>query len=131
MRVTDAPPFAAALMRRLGVPRDAGPAEGRLYASGMDEERLKMLPGAEIVLPGLADLAAGRGSVNAGAVQAAAPRLRQAGLDAPGRTDGVVAAHDLYRRLGEELGDGGHSRYNATLARVAGFARAAEDARRG
>jgi hypothetical protein len=96
----------------------------------MDEERLKTLPGAEIVLSGLADLAAGRGGINASAVQAAAPRLRQVGLDAPARTDGVAAAHDLYRRLVEELGDGAHSRYNATLARVAAFAHAAEHARR-
>lgn len=49
----------------------------------MADERLKSLPGAEIVLAGLADLAAGRESVNASAVQAAAPRLRRVGLDAP------------------------------------------------
>lgn len=89
------------------------------------------LPGAEIVLPGLADLAAGRASVNASAVQAAAPRLRRAGFDAPDGRGEVPAAHDLYRRLSGELGDGAHSRYNAILARVASFARAAERARSG
>lgn len=90
-----------------------------------------MLPGAEIVLPGLADLRAGRQSVNALAVQSAAPRLRRAGLEAPSAEGGDPAAHRLYRRLSEELGDAAHSRYNAILARVASFAGAAERARRG
>ncbi len=91
------------------------------------------LPGAEIVLPGIADLAAGRASVNASAVQAAAPRLRRAGLNPPaaaGESE-TPAAHDLYRHLSRELGDGAHSRYNAILARVASFAGAAERARAG
>jgi hypothetical protein len=71
----------------------------------MQDLQLENLPGAEIVLSGLADLQAGRTSVNASAVQAAAP-----------------AAHVLYR----QLGDGAHSRYNAILARVESFAGAAE-----
>ena len=94
----------------------------------MPDDNLKSLPGAEIVLPGLADLEAGRKSVNASAVQAAAPRLRRAGLDAPGVEGDVPAAHRLYEQLGEQLGDGAHSRYNAILARVASFAGAAERA---
>ncbi len=97
----------------------------------MQGSQLENLPGAEIVLPGLADLQAGRASVNASAVQAAAPRLRRAGLDAPSAGGDAPAAHVLYRQLGEELGDGAHSRYNAILARVASFAGAAELARRG
>jgi hypothetical protein len=52
----------------------------------MPSDELKSLPGAEIVLPGLADLAAGRETVNASAVQCAAPRLRFAG--AAGRARG-------------------------------------------
>jgi len=97
----------------------------------MPDESLKSLPGAEIVLPGLADLEAGRESVNASAVQAAAPRLRRAGLDAPTESGDVPAAHVLYRQLSDELGDAAHSRYNAILARVASFAGAAERARSG
>jgi hypothetical protein len=98
----------------------------------MSDEQLKNLPGAEIVLPGLADLAAGRETVNASAVQSAAPRLRRAGLDAPSAERGEPpAAHRLYAQLSEELGDAAHSRYNAILARVASFAGAAELARRG
>lgn len=97
----------------------------------MPDVDLKALPGAEIVLPGLADLEAGRETVNASAVQAAAPRLRRAGVDAPGVDDDPPAAHRLYRQLSDELGDGAHSRYNAILARVASFAGAAERARSG
>jgi len=97
----------------------------------MQDSQPENLPGAEIVLPGLADLRAGRASVNASAVQAAAPRLRRAGLDAPSAGGDIPAAHVLYRQLGEELGDGAHSRYNAILGRVASFAGAAELARRG
>ncbi|HET7508058.1 MAG TPA: hypothetical protein VFJ53_06835 [Solirubrobacterales bacterium] len=87
-------------------------------------------PGAEIVLPGIDDLKAGRESVNALAVSAAASRLGVrdliAGVDAP-----EPAAHRLYLRLQQELGDAAHSRYNAILARVSSFARAAEHARAG
>lgn len=96
----------------------------------MSDERLKNLPGAEIVLPGLADLKADRQSVNASAVQSAAPRLRRAGLEVPSAEGEAPAAHELYRRLSDELGDAAHSRYNAILARVASFAGAAELAQR-
>jgi len=97
----------------------------------MSDEQLKNLPGAEIVLPGPADLAAGRESVKASAVQSAAPRLRRAGIEAPTETGEVPAAHRLYRQLSEDLGDAAHSRYNAILARVTSFAGAAELAHRG
>jgi hypothetical protein len=92
-------------------------------------EDLKRLPGAEIVLPGIADLEAGRESLNAIAVQCAATRLRGAGLNAPSVKGDVPAAHQLYRQLSDELGDGAHSRYKAILRRVASFAGAAERAR--
>jgi len=96
----------------------------------MLDERMKSLPGAEIVLPGIADLEAGRESVNASAVQCAARRLRRIGLNASSAEGTVPAAHRLYRQLSEELGDAAHSRYNAILARVASFAGAAELAQR-
>lgn len=94
-----------------------------------ENPKLSQLPGAEIVLPGIADLAAGRDTVNAVAVQCAAPRLRRIGLNAPSSRGRRPAAHRLYERLRDELGDGAHSRYNAILARVASFAGAAERAR--
>lgn len=92
---------------------------------------LNSLPGAEIVLPGIADLEAGRDSVNAIAVRCAATRLRNLGLNAPAVEADVPAAHRLYSRLSDELGDAAHSRYNAILRRVASFAGAAERARPG
>lgn len=95
------------------------------------DQNLERLPGAEIVLAGIADLEAGRTSVNASAVQSAAGRLRGVGLNAPSAPQGIPASHQLYRQLHGELGDGAHSRYNAILARVASFAGAAERARGG
>jgi len=97
----------------------------------MSSEDLQSLPGSEIVLPGIADLEAGRSSVNAIAVQCAATRLRGIGLNAPGVEGDTPAAHQLYARLSDDLGNGAHSRYNAILRRVASFAGAAERARRG
>jgi hypothetical protein len=92
---------------------------------------LKSLPGAEIVLPGIEDLEAGRSSVNAFAVQSAATRLRGLGLSATATEEEIPASHQLYERLSEELGNGAYARYNAILARVASFAGAAERAQRG
>lgn len=95
----------------------------------MEDQALEKLPGAEIVLAGIADLKAGSMSVNALAVQSAAPRLRALGLEA-GETEGEApAAHQLYQLLHRDLGDGAHSRYNAILGRVTSFAQAAERAR--
>ena len=54
---------------------------------------LKSLPGAEIVLPGIEDLEAGRSSVNAIAVQCAATRLRGVGLNATAAERSVPASH--------------------------------------
>jgi hypothetical protein len=88
------------------------------------------LPGAEIVLPGIEDLKAGRETVNALAVSAAAAKLGVRDLVSDVDAD-EPAAHRLYLRLNDELGDAAHSRYNAILARVASFARAAGHARAG
>ena len=96
----------------------------------MRPEQLKGLPGAEIVLPGLADLDSGRTTIDSLAVQTAAPRLRRLGLSATSAPDDAPAAHVLYERLNEELGDAAHSRYNAILQRVASFAGAVEIAQR-
>lgn len=83
------------------------------------------------MLAGIADLRAGHRSINAMAVQCAAPRLRKLGLEAPSADGEVPAAHALYLALREELDDGAHSRYNAILARVASFAAGAEHAQAG
>jgi hypothetical protein len=95
----------------------------------MEDRALEDLPGAEIVLAGLADLKAGSTSINALAVQSAAPRLRALGLEIGDVEDVVPAAHKLYGQLNRDLGDAAHSRYNAILSRVTSFAQAAERAR--
>lgn len=91
-------------------------------------EDLIALPGAEIVLKGLADLDAGHQTAEGAAVQVAATRLRSGGLTVPQREPGAgEPGHDLYRLLADDPDP--HSRYNAILRRVDSFARALEGAR--
>lgn len=94
----------------------------------VDDRAFENLPGAEIVLSGIADLRAGRLSTNALAVQSAAPRLQALGFEIEGARGKIPAAHQLYEQLHRELGDAAHSRYNAILNRVTSFAHAAERA---
>ncbi len=84
------------------------------------------LPGHELVSDGLADLAAGRETESALLVAMAAPRLRALGIDVP-PGGGDWPSHRLYELL-TAAGDGAYSRYNALLARMVSFARAAEHA---
>jgi len=84
------------------------------------------LPGHDLVRAGLADLAAGRETEAALVVAMAAPRLRALGLEVPAG-GGSSPSHRLYALLAEH-GGGAHSRYNALVGRIAGFARAAEHA---
>lgn len=95
----------------------------------MEDREFEELPGAEIVLAGIADLKAGSASINALAVQSAAPRLQALGFEAGGAEGETPAAHRLYQQLHRDLGDAAHSRYNAILGRVTSFAQAAERAR--
>jgi hypothetical protein len=96
----------------------------------MPEQELDRLPGAEIVLPGIEDLEAGRETLNALAVSAAATKLGVSDLVTTAKAE-EPAAHRLYQRLNAEVGDAAHSRYNAILSRVASFARVAGHARAG
>lgn len=88
---------------------------------------LSELPGAEIVLVGIDDLAAGRDTVEAAAVLVTASRLRNAGMEVPHRS---LAAEEPGHHLFQLLVDGDvldpHSRYNAILGRIDSFARALE-----
>ena len=88
-------------------------------------EDLRDLPGAELVLPGLADLAAGRDTVEALLVEIAAPRLRRLGLDVPPRDD-LEPERRLYLRLHAERPEGVHARYNALIRRLIAFSQALE-----
>jgi hypothetical protein len=87
------------------------------------------LPGYEFVSQGLSDLAEARESEAALLVAMAAPRLRALGFDVP-EGGGEVPSHRLYEVLARE-GRGAHSRYNALLARMVSFVRAAERASAG
>ncbi|MGI8462362.1 MAG: hypothetical protein ACR2OC_12145 [Solirubrobacterales bacterium] len=90
---------------------------------------LQALPGAEIILEGLADLDSGRETECSDAVLMASARLRAAGLDITSPPMETVAAHRLYDRLAEADPRNAHSRYNAIVRRVVSFARAVENAR--
>ncbi len=94
---------------------------------GVDD--LTGLPGSEIVIPGLADLGAGRDSVEASAVAMASRRLRAAGLDVPDGGGDEPAAHRLYLGIAAAGGGDPHSRYNAVVRRIVSFSRALEHAR--
>lgn len=87
------------------------------------------LPGHELVSAGLVDLAAGRDTEAALVVAMAAPRLRSVGVDVP-VGGGENPAHRLYELLSQSEVDA-HSRYNALVARIVSFARAAEHASSG
>ncbi len=91
---------------------------------------LEVLPGAEIALAGIEDLAAGRDTLDSAAVLIAARRLRASGLDVPeGPTSREQPGHVLYRKLVDSGTPDPYSRYNAILRRVDSFARALEGAR--
>jgi hypothetical protein len=90
----------------------------------MPQQELAKLPGAEIVLPGIEDLRAGRETVNSLAVAAAATKLGVRDL-ADNINSDEPAAHRLYAHLSRDLGNAAHSRYNAILARVGDFSRSA------
>ena len=75
---------------------------------------------------GIEDLAAGRETEAALLVEIAAPRLRSLGVSFEARAEPSQESpeHRLYALLSAQ--PDAHSRYNALLARIASFARAAE-----
>lgn len=86
------------------------------------------LPGGDLVDAGLADLAAGRKTVESCLVSLAAPRLRREGVPVGPVVEDPEAG--LYERIDREAGDLAHARYNALLRRIASFADACRAARR-
>ncbi len=85
------------------------------------------LPGGDLIDAGIRDLAAGRETEGSLLVAMAAPRLRALGLAVPD-IGAEGPSHRLYERLSDQDPGSAHSRYNALLARVASFSRAAEHA---
>jgi hypothetical protein len=102
--------------------------DGRVQSEATGNDSL---PGAEIVIAGIADLEAGRDTTDANAVLMAATRLRAAGAMVPSVANGEPAAHRLYKQLATDDPRNAHSRYNAIVRRVISFARATERAQSG
>ena len=85
---------------------------------------LTSLPGHELVLKGVDDLAQGIDSQEALLVSIGAPRLRQAGIEVPEPL--ASPEHRLYGLLAAEDSDSAHGRYNALVRRLVSFERAAD-----
>ncbi len=85
---------------------------------------LESLPGGDLVAKGLADLAAGRESVESLLVEIAATNLRRLGFEVTA-TASELPEHRLYRRLARADPRRAHSRYNALERRLVSFERAA------
>jgi len=84
-----------------------------------------MKPGEDLIVMGLADLAAGHETVASLLVSIGAPRLRRAGISVPSAVFDDPE-HRLYRLLASENSDAAHSRYNSLIRRLVSFERAAE-----
>ena len=82
-----------------------------------------ILPGADLVDRGIADLARGTASAEAMLVSIGAPRLRALGWDLPVTLRNPEER--LYSLLAEADADAAHSRYNALVRQLVSFARAA------
>jgi hypothetical protein len=87
-------------------------------------DELSNWPGGDLVARGIADLAAGRESVESLLVEIGAPRLRALGFELP--EPGTRPEHRLYELLAREGEDSAHARYNALVRRLVSFERAAE-----
>jgi len=86
---------------------------------------IEALPGGDLILEGLRDLAAGRETAAALLVAVGAPRLRHAGLQIPSIPFDQVE-HRLFNLLARAHADSAHSRYNALIRRLVSFERACE-----
>lgn len=84
----------------------------------------EVLPGADLVQRGIADLSAGRQTVEALLVSIGSTRLRSLGLELPAPI--ASPEHKLYLLLAQEKGNGAHSAYNALIRRLVSFERAAQ-----
>ncbi len=89
----------------------------------MSPELLAQLPGAEWVLPGLADLRAGRLSIAGVVCLVGRPRLLELGLEVPALPI-PRPEHALYAALEPLHGDATHARYNAIIRRLVSFTHA-------
>ena len=82
-----------------------------------------LLPGADLVAQGIADLSRGAVTVEALLVSIGAPRFRALKWDLPPSLPN--AEERLYAMLSAAHGDGAHSRYNALIRRLVSLQQAA------
>src|SRR5215210_143902 len=91
------------------------------------EPRFDALPGWELVSRGVADLAAGKVTVEALLVVDASERLKSVGIAIPEGREAI--APDLYDLVVADVGESrAHGRYNALRRRLTSFLRAAASA---
>lgn len=86
-----------------------------------------LLPGADLVSQGLADLSRGAVTAEALLVSIGAPRFRALDWDLPATLPD--AEERLYRLLYQTHADAAHGRYNALVRQLVSFQRAAACAR--
>ena len=87
--------------------------------SSIEQPRTRF-PGDELVAAGLADLAAGRRSVEALLLAAAGPRLARTGVVLPAH-ELDTSGRELYALLEAELGPRAHARYNALHRQIISY----------
>ncbi len=87
-------------------------------------DRMRALPGSDLIARGIADLIAGRETTEALLVSIGASRLRSVGIDLPSPVSSPE--HKLYLLLARERGDAAHSAYNALIRRLVSFERSAQ-----
>jgi hypothetical protein len=91
----------------------------------LDWTTVENYPGAELVMPGLRDAAAGRLTIESCLISIARPLLEASGLAQPLFSITYVAEPEraLYRLLQNEPGDA-YGRYNSLVRRLVSFERA-------
>ena len=114
--------------RRRGLPSESRrDREGKV---GMPDPSFEGLPGADLVVMGLADLERGVESIEALLVAIGEPRLRWNGISVPATASHLTEPERrLYRKLAAIHGNGAHSQYNALIRRLVSFEHALEHRR--
>jgi len=91
---------------------------------------LKQFPGAELVLPGLREAAAGQLTIGSCLVSIAQPLMQRSGLAASyGVRDFIREPERALYRLLQKEGGNAYGRYNALLRRLISFEQALRKAR--
>ena len=85
-----------------------------------------LLPGEDLVVQGLKDLAENRTTEHSLLLLLAAPRLRPLGVHIPNVPASEPFEHQLYDLLSIRFGDATHSHYNSLLRRINSYAHALE-----